>query len=140
MNPLSNIKSKPKIKLPQGSNFHPIRAMELINLIERAYQQYDFHENYSQDIWEPWLSKKLTGSTTFVPDLISNATYIPDQVEYEILDIFLYTGYWFTIPETVPFCFIAKRTLEDGSTGIFIVFRGTRERPEWYNNFRFRFD
>ena len=140
MNPLSNIKSKPKIKLPQGSNFQPIRAMELINLIERAYQQYDLHENYPKDIWEPWRSKKLTGSTTFVPDLSLNATNIPDKVEYEILDIFLYTGYWFTIPETVPFGFIAKRRLEDGSTGIFVVFRGTRERPEWYNNFRFRFD
>lgn len=126
-----------KIQLPENSKFNSIRAMELANLIERAYQQYDFH--HDNKTWEPWQSKKLTGST-IATDLSPNVTNIQGKVEYEILDIFQYTGYWFTQPETVPFGFIAKRTIEDDIPAIYIVFRGTRERPEWYNNFRFRFD
>jgi len=136
----SLLSAKSKIKLPEGSKFSPLRAMELANLIERAYQQYDFQENYPKEIWEPWRLKKLTGSTALTPNLSPNDNNILGEVEYELLAILQYTGYWFTISETVPFGFIVKRTIEDGSTGIFVVFRGTREEPEWYNNFRFKFN
>ena len=45
-----------------------------------------------------------------------------------------FTGFWLTRPETVPFGFIAKRTFDNGNVGIFIVFRGTQENQEWYQN------
>ncbi|WP_163695611.1 lipase family protein [Adonisia turfae] len=34
------------------------------------------------------------------------------------------------------FGFIAERELEGGTHGLFLVFRGTRENAEWFNNFR----
>jgi hypothetical protein len=39
-------------------------------------------------------------------------TDVLGKTEYRILAIFRFTGYWFAIPETVPFGFIASRTLE----------------------------
>lgn len=129
----------PKIKLPNGSKFEPIRAMELANLIERAFQQHDFYDNNPGKIWKPEQSK-LIGSTVCVPDLSPDAIGICGQVEYKIIATLWSTGHWYFVPETVPFGFIARRTIEDGKPGVFVVFRGTRERPEWFNNFQFRFN
>jgi triacylglycerol lipase len=126
-----------KLKIPVGSSFEARRAMELANLIERSYQQYNHHKtNPSDHPWEPEVSRKLIGSTTCDLDL-DNPSDI-GKVEYQLLDTFRFTEYKHGLPETVPFGFIAQRKLESGVPGIFIVFRGTLSGAEWYNNFQFR--
>ncbi|MFW9261677.1 lipase family protein [Nostoc sp. CALU 546] len=116
--------------------------MELAHLIERAYQQYDCYDNKKP--WLPEATKKLVGSTAFVTNVQDlDQNNFQGKVEYEILDILKFTGFWWTQPETVPFGFIAKR-LPNPPQGtneeIFVVFRGTREWQEWYRNFDFAQD
>ena len=71
---------------------------------------------------------------------------IKDFLNSDVLDI------WRKIPKSMDidkkfhiprlgmrdqvFGFIAERKLEDGTNAIFLVFRGTRENAEWFNNFR----
>ena len=119
----------PKIAIPQNSKFDPQRAIELANLIERAYQQYDTDQDGKD--WQPEQTGKLTGSNDCRDDL--KKTNLP--IKYSLLSTFRFTGFWNLLMETVPFGFIVKREDEDS---IFIVFRGTRERQEWWSNFDFK--
>lgn len=122
-----------KIQIPTNSKFSSPRAMELANLVERAYQQYDSHQ--AGQIWLPDPSQTgvLTGSTTLninAPDAQTG------KVEYKILSTFHYTGFWMLQPEKVPFGFIAQRHMENGTFEIFVVFRGTRKESEWISDFQ----
>ncbi len=117
--------------------------MELAHLIELAYKHYDCQQ--AGKSWKPQQTKQLIGSTAYLQsaqqlDQNNMLPNLPGKVEYEILDFFYFTGFWWTKPETVPFGFIAKR-LPSFQTGnkaeIFVVFRGTREVQEWYRNFDF---
>lgn len=120
-----------KISVPSGSRFSYKRATELANLIQRAAEQYECHE--ARQIWKPEVGKKLIGSTELVSNLDAPDL---DQVEYEILAVFKFTEETLLLcRETVPFGFIAQRPLEDGTIGIFVVFRGTREAAEWIDDF-----
>jgi triacylglycerol lipase len=125
-----------KIKINPSSKFDPKRAMELANLIERAYQQF----NHAKDIetrdrpWEPEISNKLISSTNCDPDLDAPTA----KVEYKVLAFFKIIEFTFTSAYEVPFGFIVQRELEDGTPGIFIVFRGTLTTDEWYHNSRFK--
>ena len=137
------------ILLPSNINFCSTRAMELAQLIELAYQHYDCQQ--AGKSWKPEKSKKkkLIGSTAYVQtsqELDQNQEQKKilenreGRVEYEILDFFNFTGFWWTKPETVPFGFIAKRLPEpatEDKSEIFVVFRGTREIQEWHRNFDF---
>lgn len=120
-----------KINIPNGSKFNCKRAIELANLIQRANDQYDCHE--AKQNWQPEVRRKLIGSTDLVQNLDAPN---PGQVEYDLLAIFKFTEVTALLfRETVPFGFIAQRPLEDGTIGIFVVFRGTREAAEWIDNF-----
>jgi hypothetical protein len=128
--------SKSKIKIPIDSSFEADRAMELANLIQRSYEQYNHHETNPSDVlWEPEISKKLIGSITYDQDLDNPSS--SGKVEYQVLNIFKFTEYTFGLSKTVPFGFIAQRNLENGVSGIFIVFRGTLGGAEWFDNFQF---
>ncbi|MEL7011321.1 MAG: lipase family protein [Cyanobacteria bacterium J06588_4] len=121
----------PKIAIPQNSKFDSQRAIELANLVERAYQQYDTDQR--EEEWKPEITGELTGSDNCKEDLTQDApTQDELSLKYSILSVFKFTGFWNTFMETVPFGFIAKR-----GDDIFIVFRGTREKQEWYRNFDF---
>ena len=128
---------------PNLMNFSATRAVELAHLIELAYQQYDSQQ--AKKPWQPDQTRQLVGSTAFIEktkDLNQNLPLqgLPGRVQYEILDFLYFTGFWWLKPETVPFGFIAKRTSEtqtEDKSEIFVVFRGTREVQEWYQNFNF---
>lgn len=139
-----------KINIPDSSNYNPLLAMELVNLVERAYQQFDHGQKRISALkngenlpsWRESLQHQITGSTVAKPELREIAPEIheldhpanPGQVTYKLLATFNYTGYWIGKPGKVSFGFIAERTLEDGTSGIFVVFRGTRTEPEWVSN------
>lgn len=141
-----------KIQVSNQSKYDPKRSIELANLIERAYQQFDYHQRRRAALqtgvtlptWRESLQHQLFGSTVVQPQLSGvgqphelDQVTNPGRVEYKILATFSYTGYWVGKPGKVPFGFIAQRPLEDGTPGIFIVFRGTRDEPEWVSNFQY---
>jgi triacylglycerol lipase len=125
-----------KIKKPTNSNFDPSIAMELANLIERAYQQFNHFIKNPEIPWNPEDSKVLIGSTTCDLDLDDPSN--SGRVEYQILAVFKIIEFTFTSAQEVPFGFIVQRELENGISGIFIVFRGTLTTDEWYHNSRFQ--
>ena len=120
-----------KIQIPANSKFDSRRAVELANLIERAYQQYDSQQAGQTWLPDPSQTGVLAGSTTLNLDATDTQA---GKVEYTILDTFYYTGFWMLRPEKVPFGFIAQRQLEDGTLEIFVVFRGTRKESEWISD------
>lgn len=131
-----------KLAIPANSKFDARRAMELANLVQRAYEQFNCHKKGGT--WEPETSNKLTGSTTCDADL--NVPSYEGKVTYDLCAIFHFTERTifdletqdFFVSDTVPFGFIAKRILEDSSLGIFIVFRGTLTTNEWIHNAQFQ--
>ncbi len=114
-----------KIYIPYDSKFDLERAKELAHLTEESYNFY--RKDQEKQTWEP----EKTG-ILYIPLDAGNDS---SKFKYSILATFRFTGFWLTRPETVPFGFIAKRTFDDGNVGIFIVFRGTEESQEWYQNF-----
>lgn len=124
-----------KLQVPANSKFDSLRAMELANLVERAYQQYDSHQAGKPWLPDPSQTGVLTGSTTLDLNAPDSQT---GRVEYEILGTFYYTGFWMLKPEKVPFGFIAQRQLKNGTFEIFVVFRGTRKEAEWISDFQNR--
>jgi triacylglycerol lipase len=127
------------INPPANSKFDARRAMELANLIERAYQQFQHFKKESKILWDsdsnkPNKPNELIGSTTRDDDLDDPNN--PGREKYEVLAVFKVVEFTLTSSELVPFGFIAQRKLEDGSMGIFIVFRGTLTTDEWYHNSR----
>jgi triacylglycerol lipase len=125
-----------KIKKPTNSNFDSSLAMELANLIERAYQQFNHFMKNPGISWNPEDLKILIGSTTCDLDLDNPSN--SGRVEYQILSVFKIIEFTFTSAQEVPFGFIVQRELENGILGIFIVFRGTLTTDEWYHNSRFQ--
>jgi triacylglycerol lipase len=130
----------PKIKFSaESSKFSPEMAMELANLIERAYQQFFYYKRIdylSGKTWKPEATRKLLGSTTCDMDLDKPSE--DGKVEYKLLSVFKVTEFTLTSSEIVPFGFIVQRELKDRTLGIFIVFRGTLTTDEWYHNARVR--
>ncbi len=134
-----------RLKIPADCNFQADRAMELANLIQRAYEQYNNYENSPKNQRHFFGSNdKLIGSMKCDNDL--DDPHNQGRVEYKILALFKFTEYKSIIfperlpffSETVPFGFIAERQLENGVPGIFIVFRGTLTKAEWYFNSQFK--
>jgi hypothetical protein len=123
--------STPKLQVPNTLSFKSDRAMELANLIWLANIQYDHNQN--KQPWLPEQTSKLVGSTKL--DFDPQTDLSSGQVKYDLLSIFWFTEVSFLKTETVPFGFIARRDI-GGKVGIFIAFRGTREKAEWIDNFQ----
>ncbi|KST66833.1 lipase family protein [Mastigocoleus testarum] len=113
-----------EIYIPSGSSFDLKRAKELAMLVEESYHFYELDQK----------KETLEPEKTGFLDVDLHTGNVSERLNYSILSTFRFTGFWLTRPETVTFGFIAKRILEDGNVGIFIVFRGTRENQEWYQN------
>lgn len=130
-----------KISIPTTSKFQSKRAMELANLVQRAYEQYNHH--VSQNKWEPEQTRKLMGSTTYDSDLAHPSN--EGKVDYEVLATFTFSEFKlldfisdsFKLKQ-LPFGFIVKREIESQIPGIFVVFRGTLTQPEWFENIEFK--
>jgi triacylglycerol lipase len=134
-----------EIRLSHQPEFDPEIAMELGNLTRVAYQDY---ENYEIDqtaarfLLEKNRYLDIQGIRNSraakykILDKEGTDQRLDDPNLYQILDVFYYTSYNFLriIPEiynpnTSRFGFIAKQ-----GNRIFVVFRGTREGEEWFNN------
>lgn len=134
-----------KVRLFLQPGFNPFTAMELGNLTRISYKDYEIFEDgkispsnqlkpgsyiYAEN------SNKQRIDRYYILSRDEIADYKDKPNLYEVLDIFHYTSYNFTkiIPEIYRpnlsrFGFIAKR-----GNQIFVVFRGTREGEEWFNN------
>jgi triacylglycerol lipase len=124
-----------KIQVPNTLSFNSDLAMELANLIWLANIQYDYSQKDAKDIhhWPPQETGKLVGSTKL--DFEPSTGQSSGSVEYDLLSVLWFTEVSFLKTETVPFGFIVRRDI-GVKTGIFIVFRGTREKAEWISNFQ----
>ncbi|MEB3310815.1 MAG: hypothetical protein VKJ02_11330 [Snowella sp.] len=118
-----------KLNVPSNIGFDTTRAMELANLVQRAYEQFNFFKENPHQTWPPQLSGTLIGSTTCDEDLDSPDN--PGKVSYQFLSAFYFNDDDGDDSDRVPFGFIAQRKLENGLPGIFIVFRGTLTKDEW---------
>ena len=122
-----------KLQIPLDSNFDSIRALELANLIQAACCQFNnFIEPNATD---------LSGNDDIKINLKDSYLSINSQdlnqaLQYKILAKFEFTELKLFSSKIVPFGFIAQREFENGTTGIFIVFRGTATKSEWYQNAR----
>ncbi len=143
-----------RIAIPHNSKFDSLRAMELANLVQRAYEQYNYYKwsnSQSPKVTKCWdQEQQVTGSTTCDPVRGVDYGSVLDpsekgKVVYDFLASFQYTEFKiferitsrFFVSETVPFGFIARREIENGIPGIFIVIRGTLTGAEWFDNFQF---
>lgn len=156
-----------KINFDNDSGFDLERAWELANLIRIAGQDFRHFNNWfneptskaknnileeegeledreSRKCWI-YVKKEITNSVIWEYDLLSDNQYkisqenneFPDKdyFSYKILKTYEFESYY---PHKLKvdidrFGFIAKR-----DDNIFIVFRGTREPSEWFNNAQFQ--
>jgi triacylglycerol lipase len=121
------------IQVPQGSNFQPSLARQLLLLVQAAH--HDFDTSQSDPTWD-WEADK-------------NPISIEDKT-YSIKQRFGFAEYLFLLGEIlntdlqdlgnagrerVPFGFLAQ---DEASNNLMIVFRGTMTRPEWLTNIQFK--
>ncbi len=129
-----------KLNVPTNIGFDAKRAMELANLVQRAYEQFNFFKQNPNQTWPPQTTQTspriLTGSTTRDNNLDNPS--VQGAVSYQLLSTFYFNDDDNNDSDSVPFGFIAQRQLENGLPGIFIVFRGTLTKDEWLDNLKFR--
>ncbi|MEM8719888.1 MAG: hypothetical protein AAGE84_11330, partial [Cyanobacteria bacterium P01_G01_bin.39] len=152
----------PSVNLRVPCEFDSETAWELANLNRIAYRDYELYDDWfnEKNKIKDFVNK---GEVIYTPKEISQKRideyYIPvrdNQVDtksedkeiierdpaqlnkYEILATYDYLTYWFLIPEVVRFGFIAQKESKNGESPILVVFRGTREAEEWFNNFQFK--
>jgi triacylglycerol lipase len=148
------------IRSPEGSEFSRANAMELANLTRIAYSDYENFESFDQDnaLLEEGatinVDEKMEDDTIARYQILSPTLNTDPKdrgkYSYDVLGIFEYVSYTpfvFSLnplkflnflrevrkPNISRFGFIAKREHE-GEILIFVVFRGTREGFEWFNN------
>ncbi len=136
------------VQIPINSGFDRQRAMELANLVQRAYEQYNFDKNPPNNpalIPDFSPGSTITGSTTCDPAIPTDFSPILDpsrdgRVLYELLDVLKFTEYGLIFSKIVPFGFIAKRQTPanlGNVAEIFVILRGTLDAPELLYDFEF---
>ena len=121
-----------KLTIPVSSKFDIHRAIESSKLIKVAYEQFDCYESHQR--WKPIVSKNPTDSET-CEDILT-ALNRDSNLFYSACTVLSFTENTLFNPKTIPSGFITQRKLENGTLGVFIVFRGTRTLPELINNFQ----
>ncbi|NEQ55211.1 MAG: lipase family protein [Leptolyngbya sp. SIO3F4] len=155
------LNSSPSTRIDAPAGFQLDIAWELANLTRVSYRDYEiFNEKVPKSESTDTLTEnsKLCVSSQVSQDRIDKYIIVQneDSLEshasieqilgkgyytYEILASYNYLAYLVGLPprpDVDKFGFIAKRSKEDGSSLIFIIFRGTREPEEWFNNFQFK--
>jgi triacylglycerol lipase len=141
------------IQLHKDSLFSKSVAVELANLTRIAYQDFEFYEeqdknkvreynkNFEVGTFIRVSQKDICDTSIKTYDLcpsINSSDKARNEYCYEILGIFYYLQYWLAVPDQTRFGFIARRKLEHGKYRVFLIFRGTREPGEWFNNSQFK--
>lgn len=143
------------LRIPQG--FQKSLAWELANLVRIAYGDYEKfdHQNDRDGLIQE-------GDTIWLPrggdsGLINHFWLQPvDQdcapgdeeaknpdggVPYKVLAVFTYLAFNFNlppVPEVDRFGFILQRQLANGQNDLYLIFRGTMEPSEWFNDFQYK--
>lgn len=142
------------LQFPQG--FQKDLAWELANLIRIAYGDYERFD-HKQDlnnliqehdtIWLPavatsgiadqfWLSRGKDESSS-----AEQAPSMQGAIPYEVLATFTYLAFNLDFPpkpEVDRFGFILQRKASDNRKDLYIIFRGTMEPSEWFNDFQYK--
>lgn len=141
--------------LPAG--FDHALAWKLANLVRIAYSDYTRYdqrkelENLVQigdRLWLPreasstavdhfWLSSGAEDPRTD-PE---TATQLGEATPYTVVNALTYLAFNAGVPpkpEVDRFGFILRRDLADGSQEISLIFRGTMEPSEWFNDFQYK--
>ncbi|MFM7236794.1 MAG: lipase family protein [Cyanobium sp.] len=150
------------LRMPQG--FKKNLAWELANLIRIAYGDYEkFDHQNRQDyliqegdsIWLPQAGDSGLANHFWLQHADPNrapseeeAETIEGGIPYKVLAVFTYLAFNLInrspipIPEVVPevdrFGFILKRQLVNGQNDLYLIFRGTMEPSEWFNDFQYK--
>ncbi|MEI6428209.1 MAG: lipase family protein [Pseudanabaena sp. ELA607] len=106
-----------KPAIPKGSQFSKERAIELADMVEVAYQQYD---NYTAD---PRQEFPKEGEILSI-----------EARDYKILKELFFPCR--DINDSLPFGFILSQDTDNAPPDIFVVFRGTRAASEWVKDFK----
>lgn len=158
---------KPRIGCPMPPDFHLNIAWETANLTRIAYRDYEIYDSFikknDNNIFDDCIKD---GLPIFVPKDINKAVifyyFVPrlssivdlnDEekkefkselnslsqscIKYRIDLTYNYLGYWKLRADVDRFGFIARRE-ENDSDNLFVIFRGTRQSTEWFNNFQFK--
>ena len=139
------------ISLHRNSSLSQSVAIELANLTRIANRDFEIceerdkykkldDENLEKDTFIKVSQKAICSTLISSYDLCSssNPKDTINEYYYEVLGIFYCLQYWLAIPDETRFGFIARRKIENGTYRIFLVFRGTREPGEWFNNSQFK--
>jgi triacylglycerol lipase len=121
------------IRVPQGSNFQPSLARELLLLVQEAHHDFDKSQSDPNWDWDADTSPiSIEGKTYTIKKRFGFAEYL--FLLGEILNTDL-QDLGNVGRERVPFGFLAH---EEASNNLMIVFRGTMTRPEWLTNMQFK--
>lgn len=141
--------------LPAG--FDHALAWKLANLVRIAYSDYTRYDQQKElanliqigdRLWLPaeasstaidrfWLSSGNEDPSTDQ----ATAMQLKAATPYTVVDILTYLAFNAGVPpkpEVDRFGFILKRDLADGSQEISIIFRGTMEPSEWFDDFQYK--
>ncbi len=132
-------------------------AWELANLVRIAYSDYTRYDqqqelaNLIQIGDRLWLPTEASGTTIDRFWLSSagedpskdpaTAAQLDEATAYTVIDVLTYLAFNAGVPpkpEVDRFGFILQRVLADGSQEIRLIFRGTMEPSEWFNDFQYK--
>lgn len=159
----SDLLKKPDFRLTAPSGFDLPIAWELANLTRIAYKDYEvFNEETAGDGPKQPRRALKAGSCMVTSNKICqeviDSYLIADSprdsapasagegfgegyFQYNVCSVYTYLAYTTGAPpkpDVDRFGFVAQRKQVDGSILTYIVFRGTREPEEWFNNFQFK--
>jgi triacylglycerol lipase len=140
------------IALHKNSLLSKSVAIELANLTRIAYRDFEIGEEkdkrgqakYLENLKQGTFIKFLKGdmcSKLIDSYKLCSPSDVKDSIneyDYEILGIFYYLQCWLLVPDETRFGFIARQKIANGKYRIFLIFRGTREPGEWFNNSQFK--
>jgi hypothetical protein len=106
---------------------------DFVNKGEVIYTPKEINQKRIDEYYIPVRDDRVDPKSEY-KDIIDPAQFN----QYKILDTYDYLTYSFLIPEVVRFGFIAQKESNNGESPIIVVFRGTREAEEWFNNFQFK--
>lgn len=145
----------PATTLPAG--FDRELAWTLANLVRIAYSDYSRYDQQKErenlvqigdQIWLPagssqapidqfWLTRAAEDSST-QPDA---GAQLSGATAYTVVDVLTYLAFNAGVPPTPEvdrFGFILERDLPDGGKEVHLIFRGTMEPSEWFDDFQFK--
>jgi triacylglycerol lipase len=142
------------LRAPEG--FDKNLAWELANLIRIAYGDYEKFDHNNDPagliqehdtIWLPpegvnglvkhfWLSRAREDHSSG-----EDLAVVKEAIPYKVLAVFTYLAFNLAVPpepEVDRFGLILERQSSEGRRDLYLVFRGTMEPSEWFNDFQYK--